>query len=100
LLVACYVMLQLSGGAHSPLYPLVYAVVAFVATFHRTSVALPLVAIAAGLEWLLARGDDLMYSHLLFIGFFALVHLLFLQAELLRQRREHRASIAREIRAL
>jgi diguanylate cyclase (GGDEF)-like protein len=100
LLVACYVILQMTGGLRSPVYPLVYAVVAFVATFHRTSVALPLVAIAAGLEYLLAHGDPLMAPHLLFIGFFALVHLLFLQAELLRQRREHRASIAREIRSL
>ena len=102
LLVACYVMLQMTGGLRSPMYPLVYAVVAFVATFHRTSVALPLVAISAGLEFLLAGGEErpLMYSHLAFIGFFALVHLLFLQAELLRQRREHRASIAREIRSL
>jgi diguanylate cyclase (GGDEF)-like protein len=102
LLVACYVMLQMTGGLRSPMYPLVYAVVAFVATFHRTSVALPLVAISAGLEFLLAGGEErpLMYSHLGFIGFFALVHLLFLQAELLRQRREHRASIAREIRSL
>jgi two-component system, cell cycle response regulator len=105
LLTACYALVQLSGGLRSPIYPLIYAVVAFVVTFHRTSVALPLVAITVGLEWLLfvAGGNgarDLMVSHLAFIGFFALLHLLFLQAELLRQRREHRASIAREIRSL
>ncbi len=106
LLVGCYAIVQMTGGLSSPIYPLVYIVVAFVVTFHRTSVALPLVAIAMGLEWLLYSATasdgarDLMLSHLAFIGFFALAHLLFLQAELLRQRREHRASVAREIRSL
>jgi diguanylate cyclase (GGDEF)-like protein len=111
LLVATYAVLQLTGSARSPVYPLVYAVVAFAVTFHRTVVGLPLVGVALALEWLLYRGAlkvpgangsarELLFAHAAFIGFFALVHLLLLQAELLRQRREHRLSIAREIRSL
>ena len=104
---ACYAVLQLTGALRSPVYPLVYALTAFAVTFHRSAVGLPLVAITLALEYLLYRASprdpasrELLLSHAAFIGFFALVHLLLLQAELLRQRREHRASIAREIRAL
>src|SRR5581483_4652612 len=108
LLVATYVTLQLTGGLRSPLYPLVYALTAFVVTFHRKTVGLPLVALTLGLEWLLyramhtsdARTRELLVSHAAFIGFFAFVHLIFLQAEVLRQRREHRASVREEIRRL
>jgi diguanylate cyclase (GGDEF)-like protein len=107
LLVACYATLQMTGGLRSPVYPLVYVVVMFAVTFHRSVVGLPLVGVALGLEWLLYRvgggpsiDRELLLSHTAFIGLFALAHLLLLQAELLRQRREHRASIAREIRSL
>lgn len=107
LVVTMYVTLQLTGGLRSPLYPLVYALVAFLASFHRLAIALPLLLVVVGLEWLLyratptsPRADELFLSHAAFVGFFSLVHLLFLQAEVLRQRREHRASIQREIRAL
>ena len=35
LLTAIYVLLAFSGGVSSPVYPLVYAVVSFLVTFHR-----------------------------------------------------------------
>jgi diguanylate cyclase (GGDEF)-like protein len=104
LLVASYMTLELSGGLGSPLYPLVYALVAFVVSFHRAIVGLPLVAVTLGLEALLYRASggprELAVAHAAFIGLFALVHLIFLQGELLRRRREHRTSIAHEIQAL
>jgi diguanylate cyclase (GGDEF)-like protein len=111
LIVATYVTLQMTGSLRSPVYPLVYALTAFLVTFHRRAVGLPLVAMTFALELLLyraavqhglgeARARELALSHAAFIGFFALVHLVFLQAEVLRQRREHRGTIAREIKTL
>src|SRR5258706_183363 len=107
LLVATYVTLQLTGGLRSPVYPLVYALTAFVVTFHRKAIGLPLVAVTLGLEYLLyasgprdARANELVASHAAFIGFFGVVHLIFLQAEVLRQRREHRQSVRDELRRL
>jgi diguanylate cyclase (GGDEF)-like protein len=107
LFVATYVMIAMTGGLRSPLYPLVYAVCAFLVTFHRLAIALPLVAVAMGLEWLLyeaagpgARHEELMLSHLAFLGFFAGVHALFLHGEVLRQRRALRGTIRREVERL
>jgi diguanylate cyclase (GGDEF)-like protein len=106
LLVGSYVTLALTGALRSPLYPLVFALVAFVVSFHRVAIGLPLVAVALALEYLLWRGGhdpggrELAMSHAAFVCFFALVHLVFLQGELLRQRRAHRQAIAGEIRRL
>ncbi len=104
LLTATYAALQATGGLASPLYPLVYALVAFLVAFHRLAVGLPLVALALILETALARGSHglaaarpVLVAHAAFIAFFALIHLLFLRAELMRQRREHRARVAAEI---
>lgn len=111
LVVATYVTLQLSGGLTSPVYPLVYALVAFLVTFHRRLVGIPLVGVTLGMEYLLyrsavtaglaqPRARELMLSHATFIGFFALTHFVFLQAEVLRQRREHKNALLRAIRGL
>jgi two-component system, cell cycle response regulator len=111
LVVATYVTLSFTGGLRSPVYPLVYALVAFVVTFHRRLVGIPLVLVTFAMEALAYRSSiaagmpettarQLCLSHGAFIGFFALVHLVFLQGEVLRQRREHRAALARAIRNL
>jgi hypothetical protein len=110
LVVGLYVTLELTGAMRSPVYPLVYALCAFLITFHRAIVGLSLIALTLGLEYLLYRAStnghvdprarELMVSHLMFIGFFALMNLVFLQAEVMRQRREHRAAMKREIRSL
>jgi diguanylate cyclase (GGDEF)-like protein len=108
LIVGTYVTLALTGGLRSPIYPLIYALAAFVVTFHRRLVGIPLVLFAFAMEALHYRAAlilgmaqpvarELALSHATFIGFFGLVHLVFLQAEVLRQRREHRVSIARAI---
>ena len=44
LLTTVYLLLAFSGGVGSPVYPLVYAVVSFLVTFHRLVVGLPLAA--------------------------------------------------------
>jgi diguanylate cyclase (GGDEF)-like protein len=111
LLVATYATLEATGGTTSPIYPLVYALTAFLVAFHRLSVGVPLVALALVLETaLLKAGGELTppllqltpareaaLVHAGFIAFFALLHFLFLNAELWRQRREHRARLAAEI---
>ncbi|HEX4459798.1 MAG TPA: hypothetical protein VIA18_17590, partial [Polyangia bacterium] len=91
LVVGTYVTLQLSGGLRSPVYPLVYALVCFLTTFHRRSVALPLVTITLAMEALAYRAAtltapsdsarELALSHASFIAFFALTNFVFLQAE-------------------
>jgi len=111
LIVATYVTLELSGGLSSPVYPLVYALTAFIVTFHRRLVGLPLVVVTLVMETLLycaavhhgvveplARHAAL--SHATFIGFFALTHFVFLQAEVMRQQRQHKTTLLRALRTL
>ncbi|HEY7955593.1 MAG TPA: sensor domain-containing diguanylate cyclase [Polyangia bacterium] len=107
LVVAIYVTLAMSGGLRSPIYPLIFALTAFLITFHRLVVALPLVALTFGMELLLFHAErripharELYASHAAFIGFFALVHLVFLHGEVMRQRRESRLALGRELRAM
>ncbi|MCA1663059.1 MAG: GAF domain-containing protein, partial [Myxococcales bacterium] len=111
LVVATYVTLELSGGLASPVYPLVYALTAFIVTFHRRLVGVPLVVVTLGMEALLYRASvqggaaerlarQAALSHATFIGFFALTHFVFLQAEVMRQRRQHRSTLLGAIRTL
>jgi two-component system, cell cycle response regulator len=104
LLVSLYAVMQLTGGARSPLHPLVYATTAFLVAFHRLPVGAGLVAATLALEALLffaspQSADDraLAAAHGAFIGFFAVVNLIFLHAEVFRQRREHDARLKGEI---
>jgi len=104
LLTAVYVLLAVSGGATSPVYPLVYAVVSFLVTFHRLAVGLPLAAAAIGFEavicWSPSAGADLsatFIGHAGFIAIFALLNVVFLHAEVARQRRERRRRLEEEI---
>jgi diguanylate cyclase (GGDEF)-like protein len=112
LVVALYTVIALSGGLTSPVHPLVFALVAFLVTFHRRAVGIPLIGVVVAHEWLLARAGlpagvaldqtrrELFTSHLAFIGLFSLVHLVFIQGEVMRRRREHRARVAAELKAM
>jgi two-component system cell cycle response regulator len=107
LLTAIYVLLALSGGATSAVYPLVYAVVSFLVTFHRLAVGLPLAAAAIGFEAVLsfspavpAEHASLFPSHAGFIAVFALLNVVFLHAEVARQRREHRRRVEDEVASM
>jgi len=104
LLTAVYVLLAVSGGATSPVYPLVYAVVSFLVTFHRLAVGMPLAAAAVGFEAVIcfspSAGADLgatFFGHAGFIAIFALLNVVFLHAEVARQRRERRRRLEEEI---
>jgi diguanylate cyclase (GGDEF)-like protein len=106
LLVAAYASFQATGGPRSILHPLVYALCAFLVTFHRRAVGLPLVALAIALEvaLFLARhvglppADRALFgAHVTFLLFFAALHLVLLQSEVARQRREHARRLADEI---
>jgi diguanylate cyclase (GGDEF)-like protein len=107
LLTAVYVLLAISGGAMSPIYPLVYAVVSFLVTFHRLAVGLPLAAAAIGFEAVLSFSPNVspdlrsvFVGHAGFIAVFALLNVVFLHAEVARQRREHRRRLDDEVASM
>ncbi|HET6147052.1 MAG TPA: diguanylate cyclase [Polyangia bacterium] len=117
LLTTVYVLLAVSGGAGSPVYPLVYAVVSFLVTFHRLAVGLPLAGAAIGFEAVLCFGHGapagptpadptsaglgaVFAGHAGFIAVFALLNVVFLHAEVARQRRERRRRLEEEIASM
>jgi len=107
LLTTVYLLLAFSGGVGSTVYPLVYAVVSFLVTFHRMVVGLPLAAVAIGFEAVLCFGPAgspeaaaAFPGHASFIAVFALLNVVFLHAEVARQRREHRRRVDDEVAAM
>jgi len=107
LLTVVYVLLAISGGSGSPVYPLVYAIVSFLVTFHRLSVGLPLAMAAIGLEAVLSFSPSVASTaaatfpeHAGFIAIFALLNVVFLHAEVARQRREHRRHLEDEVSSM
>lgn len=107
LLTTVYLLLALSGGVTSAIYPMVYAVVSFLVTFHRLSVGLPLAAAAIGFEAVLSFGPTASNEsagafpgHVAFIAVFALLNVVFLHAEVARQRRERRKRLEGEVEAM
>ena len=107
LLTVVYVLLAVSGGNGSPVHPLVYAVVSFLVTFHRLAVGLPLAASAIGFEAVLSFRPDAgpqeasdFLSHAGFIAVFALLNVVFLHAEVSRQRRERRRRLEQELASM
>jgi diguanylate cyclase (GGDEF)-like protein len=107
LLTAIYLLLAMSGGVTSVVYPLVYAVVSFLVTFHRLAVGLPLAAAAVGFEAVLSFGPTVppeqaasFPGHAGFIVLFALLNVVFLHAEVARQRREHRRRVEEEVASM
>jgi two-component system, cell cycle response regulator len=107
LLTTVYLLLAFSGGVVSSIYPLVYAVVSFLVTFHRLAVGLPLAAAAIGFEAVLSFGPTAppdaaaaFPGHAGFIAVFALLNVVFLHAEVARQRRERRRHLEGEVAAM
>ncbi len=104
LLTATYVFLAVLGGVTSAVYPMVYALVSFLVTFHRLAVGLPLSICAMGLEAIMAFGPganpgaaDGFAGHIGFIGIFAVLNVAFLHAEVARQRRERTRRLENEV---
>jgi two-component system, cell cycle response regulator len=104
LLTAAYVFLAALGGVTSPVFPLIYALVSFLVTFHRLAVGIPLALAAIGLEAVMAFGPAatpeaaaVFPGHAGFIAIFAVLNVAFLHAEVARQRREHRKRLDLEV---
>jgi two-component system, cell cycle response regulator len=107
LLTAAYVFLAALGGVTSPVFPLVYALVSFLVTFHRLAVGIPLGLAAIALEAAMAFGPgaapgatDVFPGHVVFIAIFAVLNVAFLHAEVARQRREHRRRLETEVASM
>ena len=107
LLTATYVFLAALGGVTSPVFPLVYALVSFLVTFHRLVVGLPLALAAVALEAAMAFGpgaapgaSEVFVGHVIFIVIFAALNVAFLHAEVARQRREHRKRLETEVASM
>jgi len=107
LLTTVYLLLAFSGGVGSAVYPLVYAVVSFLVTFHRLIVGLPLAGVAIGFEAVICFGPGappettgLFAGHAGFIAVFALLNVVFLHAEVARQRREHLRRVDDEVASM
>jgi two-component system cell cycle response regulator len=107
LLTAAYVFLAALGGVQSPVFPLVYALVSFLVTFHRLVVGLPLALAAIALEAAMAFGPganpgaaSVFPAHVVFILIFAALNVAFLHAEVARQRREHRRRLETEVASM
>ncbi len=107
LLTSVYVVLAISGGVGSPVYPLVYAVVSFLVTFHRLAVGVPVAAAAIGFEAVLSFSPAVspeaaasFPEHVGFIIIFGMLNVVFLHAEVDRQRREHRRRLEEEVASM
>jgi two-component system cell cycle response regulator len=101
------VFLSALGGITSPVYPLVYALVSFLVTFHRLGVGIPLAVAAVGIEAVAAygpaaspAGGAAFPAHAGFILIFALLNVAFLHSEVARQRREHRRRLDDEVASM
>jgi diguanylate cyclase (GGDEF)-like protein len=105
LVAGCGAATQATGGLGSPLYPLLYGVVAFSAAFQTRPAALAAVLAALALEAAAAALADFAPSavaaallHAGFIGSAALMHALFLRGLFARLRRDHTARVDDELR--
>ncbi len=111
LVVATHAIVQMAGGLASPLYPLVFVLIAFLVVYTSQWIGFALVAAAIVIEFGLvffgtARTE--LYEvifHAIFIIFFALINLVFTRTEVARMRRrttrqieEAKAAIASDAR--
>ena len=98
-LVAAHAVVQVGGGLSGPWYPLIYAVVAFVAAFARQPVGAMLVALALALEtgltfWTEEHFEPRTFAlHAAFVSFFGVLNLLFTRAEIARVRQGARRAL-------
>jgi two-component system cell cycle response regulator len=91
LLVLTLAIIEFTGGARSPLHPMLYVLVAFFVSFYPRLLGLALTLAAAALDavMILVRfGPDreMLLVHGTFIGFFAALNLVFTHTEIFRLR--------------
>ncbi|MEZ4248933.1 MAG: hypothetical protein R3B99_11900 [Polyangiales bacterium] len=98
-LVASHAAVQVGGGSRASLYPLVFVVVAFLASFSRQPMGLVLVGLAVALEVgvHLVTEDRLdlreLGLHAAFLVCFGVMSLLFTRAEIARVRERSRREL-------
>lgn len=102
LLVLAHAVVQIAGGLESAAYPIVYVLVAFLASFARKPMGSVLVLSAIGLEaalwqWTEARTDWQRFAlHGGFIVLFGALNVVFTRAEIARVRERSRRELDRE----
>jgi two-component system cell cycle response regulator len=102
LLAFVYAVVELGGGLTGQLYPLVYVLVAFVASFAQRPMGSVLVIVAVVYEALLyfvterQLAAEPYFLHATFIVFFGLMNLLFTRAEIERVRERSRRQLDEE----
>lgn len=93
-LIAVHALLQLTGGSESALHPLIYVVVAAIASFARAPMGHAVVALAiviqAGIYFVLEGGRDIRAFALeaAFLAGFGVLHLLVTRLEVVRVREQ------------
>ncbi|HFE44038.1 MAG TPA: sensor domain-containing diguanylate cyclase [Nannocystis exedens] len=104
LLTAVYLLVAITGGPRSYLYPLVYALVSLLTVVHtRKGVAITWIAAIVALEIISSyahapgRAQAIITYHLSFIAFFAAGNLLILGGFVRRLRADHRRKVDAEI---
>jgi len=100
---AAFAVIEVAGGPTGLLYPLVYALVAFVVAYHRATMALYFLALILGVEAVITaqsatpEGWKLFASHASFAVLFAVLSALFLRAELLQRRSRADLEVERKL---
>ena len=104
--VGCAAVIAVTGGLHSPLYPLLYAVIAFSATFQSAVGTLMAVGAALTLEITLVGRSSFVSAavtqagfHAVFIGGAAIAHSLFLRRLVASCRNQYASDFRQELRA-
>ncbi|HJL16099.1 MAG TPA: diguanylate cyclase [Sandaracinaceae bacterium LLY-WYZ-13_1] len=99
LLVAAHAGVQIGGGLEGPVYPAIYVLVAFLASFARSPMGTALVLSALGLEaglWALAESHadwQRFALHGVFIVLFGALNVVFTRAEIARVRERSRKEL-------
>ena len=99
-IAAAFVLIELTGGPAGLLYPIVYALVAFLVSFHGMRVASYFITLILGTEalinWLQPNGDfRLVISHASFVLLFSFLYAVFLRSEI----SQRKTTMEREIGA-
>jgi diguanylate cyclase (GGDEF)-like protein len=104
LVAGLYALLAVTGGLESPLYPLLYAVVAFTVTFQTRAAAsltlLAVLALEAATWWRTGHEPGplrVAVLHAVFVVLAAFVHALFLRGLVAAHRRAHGARVEEEV---
>jgi diguanylate cyclase (GGDEF)-like protein len=100
LLAAVYAGVALTGGAASPLRPLVYLYVAFAATFQARASVVAVLGAAIALEAAMSPSWRVLAQHAGLLAAAAAAHALFLRGLMRRLIGDHRRRLDEEVRAM